>query len=128
MSDWVDNHLISNLHAGCRVTVNGKGTSCGIPTTTQLHFKLKASKKTLLVLSESYAATQECKYIISVLEYLEYKSGTDQLLLITFQNNARVGKLLEKRHCFKPRVFLNVPADKKKWTIFWKCLNAIIQK
>ena len=123
---WVENQLLPNIDSHCRVTIYGKDNHCGVPPTTQLLLKLEASRKTIVILSGNYGLSEECKYIISALEYLEYRTGTDKLLLITFQNNKQTGGLLDKQRTTKPWSVMNVPEEQEKWPLLWKCLNAVI--
>ena len=123
---WVENQLLPNIDSHCRVTIYGKNNHCGVPPTTQLLLKLEASRKTIVILSGNYGLSEECKYIISVLEYLEYRTGTKKLLVITFQNDKQIGGLLDKQRTIKPWSVLNVPDEQEKWPLLWKCLNTVI--
>ena len=126
--DWIDNCLVPNIDPCFRVAVNGRDNSCGTSPTMQLLYKLEASQKTLVILSKNYGLSENCKYVISALEHLECYTGINQLILIIFQTNEQVERLLVKRRLTKPLSVLRVPEEEAKMPIFWKCLNAIFEK
>ena len=126
IGDWVDNCLVPNIDPLCNVLVIGKHNHCGIPPATQLLFGLEASRKTLMILSGNYGLSQECKYIFAVLKYLEYKTGGDRLLIISFRHDNQARGLVDKHRLFKPWSVFNVPDEREKWQTLWKCLNTMI--
>jgi len=127
VGSWIDNYFIPNLDSSYHVTINGKNNPCGISPLTQLLFKLEASKKTIVVLSGSYGIYKETKYITSILEYLEYKTGSDRLIFIIFDYYKQSDRLVDKRRSIKPWSVLNVPKEPCRLPLFLNCINTLIQ-
>ena len=122
LCDWVDYHLVPNLQLHCRLTVTGRDDQCGISPVQQLLLKIEASRKVLFLLTKDFVNSNEGRYILSALEYLEYKYGTDRLVILKFEDDKHTGGLLQKRTKCRPWSVFNVSNDYTYWPLLWSNL------
>ena len=125
--DWVDYHLVPNLEPHCRLTVTGRDDQCGISPVQQLLQKIEASRKVLFLMTKNFVNSNEGKYTLSVLEYLEYKYGIDRMVILQFEDDKQTGGLLQKRIKCKPWSVLNVPNDEGCWPLLWTSLKTLLK-
>ena len=128
LCDWVDCHLVPNLEPHCRLTVTGRDDHCGISPVQQLLQKIEASRIVLFLMTTNFVNSNEGKYILSALEYLEYKYGIDRMMILKFEDDKQTGGLLQKRIKCRPWSVLNVPDDEECWPLLWITLKTLLKK
>ena len=126
--DWVDYHLVPNLEPHCRLTVTGRDDHCGISPVQQLLQKIEASRIVLFLMTTNFVNSNEGKYILSALEYLEYRYGIDRMMILKFEDDKQTGGLLQKRIKCKPWSVLNVPDDEECWPLLWTTLKTLLKR
>ena len=125
--DWVDCHLVPNLEPYYNLIVSGRDDQCGISPVQQLLRKIEASRKVLFLMTVDFVNCNEGRYILSVLEYLEYKYGTDRLVILKFEDSNQADDLLQKRIKCRPWSVLNVPDDEVSWPLLWTSLKTLLE-
>ena len=126
--DWVDYHLVPNLEPHCCLTVTGRDDQCGISPVQQLLQKIEASRIVLFLMTTNFVNSNEGKYILSALEYLEYRYGIDRMMILKFEDDKQTGGLLQKRIKCKPWSILNVPDDEECWPLLWTSLKTLLKR
>ena len=126
LCDWVDYHLVPNLEPHCRLTVTGRDDQCGVLPVQQLLQKIEASRIVLFLMTRNFVNSNEGKYILSALEYLEYRYGIDRMVILKFEDDKQTGGLLQKRIKSKPWSALNVPNDEGCWPLLWTSLKTLL--
>ena len=125
--DWVDYHLVPNLEPHCRLIVIGRDDQCGISPVKQLLQKIEASRIVLFLMTKNFVNSNEGKYILSALEYLEYKYGIDRMVILKFEDGKQTGGLLQKRIKCKPWSVVNVSVDEGCWPLLWTTLETLLK-
>ena len=90
VGDWVDNTLVNHLVNGSpsfRISVVGEEDWCGMTQVQQLLLRMRASRKTIVILSQTFSVTPQCQYVMSVLEEWIYTNKEDKCILIAFLND-----------------------------------------
>ena len=132
IGDWVDNMLVPNLKNGYpsfRIGVAGKEEWCGDTQVKQLLLKMEASRKTIVLLAESYAQSSQCKYVLSVLEEYVHSNSENRSIVITFSQRALAGRAFQMRRRRCQWSVLNHPDPSLDDVLFWELLrNAIASK
>ena len=75
----------------------GRDDHCGFAPVQQLLFKIRASRKVIVVLSKNYGQSNQGKYVLSVLDTLHYQTRNDRVVIVTFENDLKVRTLLLRR-------------------------------
>jgi len=131
--DWVDFSLVPKLEsASFKIAVIEKEDWCGLnPEVQQLLFRMERSCKTVVLLTDEFAQSSKCKYILSVLEQWFYTQGEDRCIVITFQEqfSAKSQLHLQFCRCRNRWSVLNLTDMSEDDTLFFKLLqNAIAAK
>ena len=125
VGDWVDEILIPRLESGdtkFQISVVGKDDWCGSTQVQQLLLKMKASRKTLVVLSNDFILSPQCQYVLSVLEQwtFQFKKKSCIILLYGVKASAPADVV---RGCCQRNPFLELrysPISANP--IIWSCL------
>ena len=132
VGDWVDYRMVPKLRNGypsLKIGVIEKEDWCGlIPAVQQLLLRIEASYKTIVLLTDSYAQSLQCKYILAMLEQRVYSNGKDRCILITFQKQPPTGKLFQIRRRRNEMSVLNLPDLSNDDSIFLELLRNAIAK
>ena len=130
IGDWIDKQLVPNLNpesSNLRVEIVGRDDHCGFAPVQQLLFKIRASRKVIVVLSENYGQSNQGKYVLSVLDTLHYHTGNDRVVIVTFENDLKVRTLLLRRQRKEePWSQLQFPDDERDWSMFWESLRSLL--
>jgi len=89
VGDWVDHALVPRLENGnlfFKMNIAGKRDWCGLSQVQQLLLEMKASRKTIVILSEKFSSTPQCQYVFSVLEEWMYLKGENRCIAVLFGN------------------------------------------
>ena len=125
IGDWVDDQLVPQMtHNDPKliISVIGKDDGCGFSPTTQLLYKMEASRKIVILLTKDYGLSRHGKYVLSNVEYLSFQTGFDRAIIVTFENDVQVGGLLKRRQKQANMSLLQFPNDKRCCEIFWENL------
>ena len=101
VGDWVDDIIVPQLETSnqsFRICVVGKEDWCGTSQVKQLHFRIQASRKTIIVLSKGFSQTSQCRYVVSVLEELNYVKKENKCVIITYKETFSGGMLQFQHH------------------------------
>ena len=101
IADWVDHVMIPKLENSSpsfRVAIMGKEDWCGTTRVQQLLLRMESSRKTIVLLTDKFSRTPQCRYILSVLEEKIFTSGKDKSLVISFNQRLSEKKLKIRRH------------------------------
>ena len=101
VGDWVDDIIVPQLETSnqsFRICVIGKDDWCGTSQVKQLHFRIQASRKTIIVLSKGFSQTPQCRYVVSVLEQLNYVRKENKYVIITYKEKYSGGMLQFQHH------------------------------
>ena len=133
LGDWVDFTMIPKLNTGfptCKIGVLGKEDWCGVvPTVQQLLLRMEASQKTIVLLTDNFQRSPQCKYILRVLEHWVYTKGEDRCIIVTFQQHFLTGEGFQIRNKRNPLSVLNLPNLNEDSDMFLELLrNAIVAK
>ena len=126
VGDWVDDHLLPNLTTKApyvRIVVTGKDDQCGFSPVHQLVSKIESSRKVIVILTRCYVQSNEGQYAFSVLETLNYHSGFDRALIMTFENGPQVDDLLGRRDKINKWTVIKIPENQSDWPIVWEMLR-----
>ena len=82
--------------------------------------KIKASRKVIVVSTRSFVKSNEGQYTFSVLETLNYHSGFDHALIMTFENGPQFDELLEIRRKISKWPVIKIPRSQNDWPIVWE--------
>ena len=129
VGDWVDDVLVPKLQNGTssfRVSVSGKKEWCGDTQVKQLLLKMKASRKSIVVLTEKFLHSYQCRYILSVLEDFKYSKGEDRCIIVAFERSVVVEKTFQMRICHNQWPVLNFPELISDGCMFWEILKSAI--
>ena len=132
VGDWVDHILIPRLENGdpsFKISVVGKEDWCGLTQVQHLLLKMRASRKCIIVLSDSFLSTPQCQYVLSVLEEYIFVYKEDKCILIGFDHDETkitVSKLFRKTHSRNSNSMLRYDLSEDN-SLFWDVLvNAMI--
>ena len=126
VGDWVDDVLVPKLQNGTpsfHVSVSGKEEWCGDTQVKQLLLKTKASRKTIVLLTEKFLHSYQCRYILSVLEDIMYRKGEDRCIIVSFQRFPAVGNRFQMRVRRNQWSVLNFPEPDSDDSMFWEILR-----
>ena len=87
VGNWVDQVLLPKLENGnstFKIAVLGREDWCGTTQVQQLLLKMRASKKTIVILSGNFFSTSKCQYVLSVLEEWIYAENVEKCVVIIF--------------------------------------------
>ena len=101
VGDWVDDIIVPQLeisNQSFRICVVGKEDWCGTSQVKQLHIRIQASRKTIIVLSKGFSQTPQCRYVVSVLEELNYVRKENKCVIITYKETFSGGMLQFQHH------------------------------
>ena len=101
IGDWVDFTMLSELESGFpsfKIGVVEKEDWSGLTSEVQqLLLRMKASYKTIVLLSNQFARSVKCKYVLGVLEQWVYTKGEDRCIIVTFQNHPSTAQGFQMR-------------------------------
>ena len=129
IADWVDFVLVPKLEqhdSNFQISVVGKDDWCGATQVEQLLVKMEASRKTIVLLSGNFFESNQCRYVLAVLEEWIYSQGKDKSILITFAPRPLDVGAFRTRHHRNPGSVLNYSASLKKENgdpMFWELLK-----
>ena len=129
IADWVDFVLVPKLEqhdSNFQISVVGKDDWCGATQVEQLLVKMEASRKTIVLLSGNFFESNQCRYVLAVLEEWIYSQGKDKSILITFAPRPLDVRAFRTRHHRNPGSVLNYPASLRNENgdpMFWNLLN-----
>ena len=129
IGDWIDEQLVPNLNpesSDLRVEIVERDDQCGFAPVQQLLFKIRASRKVIVVLSKNYGQSNQGKYVLSVLEALRYQTGNDRAVIVTFENDLKVRTLLRRQRKEEPWSRFQFPDDERDWSMFWESLRSLL--
>jgi len=89
VGDWVDQTLVprlENSNPSFRMSIVGKRDWCGLSQVQQLLAGMKASRKTIVILSDTFPSTPKCQYVFRVLGEWMYLRGEDKCILVMFDD------------------------------------------
>ena len=124
--DWVDDQLLPHLTQKppyLKILVGGRDDQCGFTSVSQLVFRIKASRKVILVVTGNYWQTHYGNYMLSIIETLHQQTGHSRTVIVTFENKSNVKGLLKARNKSLPWSVLQFPSDEKYLPIFWESLR-----
>jgi len=101
VAEWIDHVMISNLENNLppfSLAVMGKENWCGTSRVQQLLLRMEASRKTVVLLTDKFAITPQCRYILSVLEEWIFTDGENKSVIILFNQNIFKKQLHFRRH------------------------------
>ena len=127
IGDWIDKQLVPNLNpksSNLRVEIVERDDQCGFAPVQQLLFKIRASRKVIVVLSKNYGQSNQGKYVLSVLETLRYQTGNNRAVIVTFENDLKARTLLRRQRKEKPWSRFQFPDDERDWSMFWESLRS----
>jgi len=98
VADWLEVELIPRLENGdpaFKICVVGKEDWCGSTQVQQILLRIKASRKTIVIISDKFTFTPECQYVLSVLEDWIFFKKKEKGIIVTFgkQRPAVINKL-----------------------------------
>ena len=134
VGDWVDNTLVNHLENGSlsfRISVVGKEDWCGMTQVQQLLLRMRASRKTIVIISADFLSNPQCQYVLSVLEEWIYISKEDKCILIAFdidETNIFVSKLYRKSPSRNPYSMLkySLSEDALFWDLLTKAMTSFM--
>ena len=89
VGNWVDEILVPKLEKGnpsFRINVVGKEDWCGSTQVEQLLFRMKTSRKTVVILSKNFSSSSPCQYVFSVLEEWRYVNKENKGIIVTYED------------------------------------------
>ena len=134
VGDWVDAIVIPNLESGVpsfKLGVVEKEDWSGglISEVQQLLLRMEASYKTIVLLTDEFAKSLKCRYVLSVLEQWTYTQGEDRSIIVTFKNQPPSGKGFQLRRLRNQFSVLNISNVKNDNFSFLELLrHAILAK
>ena len=127
IAEWVDDVMVPQLEDGdpcLRICIVGKEAWCGMTRVEQLVLRMNASRKTIVLLTENFAQSSQCRYIVSVLEEWMYANGEDRSVIITFTNRLPTRRLLLRhRRCVLKLPNLDDVCDVVVWDMLRELLS-----
>ena len=129
VGDWVDKELIPRLESGnpaIQISVVGKDDWCGSTQVEQVLFKMKASRKTIVVLTNKFFLSPQCQYVLAVMEEWKYQFSKDSWIILSYGDDKCSPTLLQRGRRFSPYSVLHY-STKNDNVSFWKLLlHAVI--
>ena len=127
VGDWVDHQLVPNLQNGdmpFKMCVAGQEDWCGTTRVQQLLVRMKASRKTIVILSHKFVSTSQCQYVLSVLENWDYLKNRNKRIIITFGEHrpTLISKFLRK-HNIQTNYSMMHYSTSSSNSLFWTMLN-----
>ena len=127
VGDWVDHQLVPYLQNGdmpFKVCVAGQEDWCGTTQVQQLLVRMKASRKTIVILSHKFVSTSQCQYVLSVLENWVYLNKSDKRIIITFGEHrpTLISKFLRKHNEQLNYSMMHYSTSSSN-SLFWTVLN-----
>ena len=129
VSDWLDAKLIPQLENGnpsFKISVVGREDWCGSTQVQQLLLRMRASRKTIVILSDEFASTPQCQYVLSVLEEWVYYGQCDRSILITFgKTRPTVISKLQKcktQNAYSTMHYSTLSENHLFWTLLKNCM------
>ena len=129
IANWVDFVLVPKLEqddTNFQMCVAGKDDWCGATQVEQLLLRMEASRKTIVLLSGNFAESNQCRYVLAVLEEWIYSQGKDKSILITFAPYPPDAGTFQVRHHRNPGSVLNYAANLNEVNenpMFWESLK-----
>ena len=133
LGDWVDFTMVPKLESGFpsfKIGVVEKEDWSGlISEVQQLLLRMEASSKTIVLLSNQFAQSVKCRYVLGVLQQWVYTKGEDRCIIVTFQKHCPSEKGFKWRQCRNRWSVLNISNLIANDTLFFELLrNAIASK
>ena len=127
VGDWVDHQLVPYLQNGdmpFKMCVVGQEDWCGTTQVQQLLVRMKASRKTIVILSHKFVSTSQCQYVLSVLENWIYLKKRKKKIIITFGEHqpTLISKFLRKRNRQFNYSMMHYSTSSSN-SLFWTMLN-----
>ena len=97
MGDWVDEILTPQLENGepkFQISVVSKDDGCGSTQVQQLLLKMRASEKTIVVLSNDFVSSPQCQYVLSFVEQWNYDFRRNSCILVLHEDEASLSGMI----------------------------------
>ena len=130
IGDWVDFTMASNLQTGFpsfKVGVVEKEDWSGLTSEVQqLLLRMEASSKTIVLLSNQFARSVKCRYVLGVLEQWVYTKGEDRCIIVTFQKHPSTAQGFQMRRRRNKWSVLNLSDLNADNAVFFELLRHAI--
>ena len=100
VGDWVDQMFVPHLENGnpsFQICVLGREDWCGMTQVQQVLLRMRASKKTIVILSENFISTPLCQYVMNVLEEWKYLNREEKCIQIVYGDSDTPPKMIFRR-------------------------------
>ena len=124
VADWVDEILLSQIaseNPDINVGVVGRDDWCGHTLVQQLLLRMKASRKTIVVMSQHSSNSLQCQYVLSVLEQWAYDFNRNSCIILCYGVDCLPPKLSLKGRNRDPYSMLYYSTTSEN-NLFWKLL------
>ena len=91
VGDWVDHVLVPRLEDSSPrflISVLGKEDWCGLTQVQQLLWKVRASRKTIVILSKQFSTSPQCQYVLSLLEEMVYVNRRESGIIVSYDGSS----------------------------------------
>ena len=125
VGDWVDTVLVPRLenddhqfHMG----VVGRDDWCGLTEVQQVLLKMKASRKTIVIISNNFLSSPQCQYVLSVLEQWTYEFKRKSCIILSFGDETCPSEIVQRGRRRNPYTMLRYSTASEN-CLFWSLLT-----
>ena len=124
VGDWVDTVLVPRLENDdhqFRIAVVGRDDWCGSIQVQQILLKMKASRKTIVIISNNFLSSPQCQYVLSVLEQWTYEFKRKSCIILSYGDETCSLELVQQGRRRDPYTMLRYSTASEN-CLFWSLL------
>ena len=125
VGDWVDKVLVPRLQSNdhqFHIAVVGRDDWCGSTQVQQVLLKMKASRKTIVIISNNFLSSPQCQYVLSVLEQWTYEFKRKSCIILSYGDEACPSEIVQRGRRRNPYTMLRYSTASEN-CLFWSLLT-----
>ena len=125
VGDWVDTVLVPRLENDdhqFHVGVVGRDDWCGSTQVQQVLLKMKASRKTIVIISNNFLSSPQCQYVLSVLEQWTYEFKRKSCIILSYGDETCPSEIVQRGRQRNPYTMLRYSTASEN-CLFWSLLT-----
>ena len=125
VGDWVDTVLVPRLENDdhqFHIGVVGRDDWCGSTEVQQVLLKMKASRKTIVIISNNFLSSSQCQYVLSVLEQWTYEFKRKSCIILSYGDETCPLELVQRGRRRNPYTMLRYSTASEN-CLFWSLLT-----